>query len=112
MADSTKASLSDLLASMDPDPDKPVGLDSVWTVASMIGGTIDAGVWSATRATWDELDYPVDEVIVMIEGHLRITEPDGEPHDLRRGDMYYFPKGWAGRWEVVEDMQKIYFVVA
>lgn len=104
------SSVADLLAAMVPDTDKPVDLAGSWNIAHFSEGALESGVWSATVDVWEEDDYPVNEVIVMISGHLRITEPTGTVTDLRRGDMYFFAQGWAGRWEVLEDMQKIYFV--
>jgi len=106
------SSITQLLATMGPDPDKPEGVSGEWNIATFTDGTLESGVWSATVGTWDEDDYPVEEVIVMLRGHLRITEADGTATDLHRGDMYHFPKGWAGRWEVLEDMQKLYLVSA
>jgi uncharacterized cupin superfamily protein len=111
MSKPTTSSIADLLAAMGPDPDKPANLTGEWGLAPFTEGELESGVWSATVDVWDEDDYPVHEVIVMISGHLRITEPDGTTTDLHQGDMYHFPKGWAGRWEVLEDMQKIYFVI-
>jgi len=110
MSAPTASSVAELLAALVPDPDRPEGLDSAWHIAAFTEGDLESGIWSATIGHWDETDYPVSEVIVMLSGHLRITEPDGTATDLHRGDMYHFPKGWAGRWEVFEDMQKIYFV--
>lgn len=77
MSSPTTASVADLLAAMVPDPEKPEGLAGDWCVASFTEGDLETGVWSATVDSWDEDDYPVNEVIVMITGHLRITEPDG-----------------------------------
>ena len=50
--------------------------------------------------------------MVIVDGHLRVTDTDGTVHDLRRGAMSSLPKGWSGRWEVVEAMKKIYFIVS
>ncbi len=108
----TAGSVADLLAAMQPDPEQPDGTTSTWQLGEFTEGTLETGVWEATVGGWDEDDYPVEEFIVMLSGHLRLTEPDGTVHDLRRGDVFHLPKGWAGRWDVVEDMQKIYAVVS
>lgn len=108
---STVDAVAEMLARMVPDPEKPAGVDGEWRYASLVEGPLMAGVWSATAAAWDETDYPVEEVMVMLAGHLRLTDAGGAVHELRRGDMFHLPRGWAGRWEVVEDMQKIYTIL-
>ena len=108
---STVDNVSAMLARMAADPEKPEGVAGEWHYTPLVEGALMAGVWSASAATWDETDYPVEEVMVMVEGHLRLTDAGGAVHDLRRGDMFHLPRGRAGRWEVVEDMKKIYTIL-
>ena len=105
------ATVDDMFASMEPDPEKPADLDSVWRYASLGSRSLESGVWDATVATWTETDYAVEEVCVMLAGHLRLTDADGVVHDLRQGDAFHLPKGWSGTWEVVEDMRKFFVVL-
>lgn len=53
----------------------------------------------------------MEEVCVILAGHLRLTDADGAAHDLRTGDAFHLPKGWSGTWEVVEDMRKFYVIL-
>ena len=108
---STVDRVAAMLGRMVPDPEQPAAVEGEWRYTPLVEGTLDAGVWSATAASWDETDYPVDEVMVMVSGHLRLTDAGGTTHDLRRGDMFHLPRGWAGCWEVIEDMQKIYVIL-
>lgn len=108
---STVGTIADMLAGMVPDPEQPPTVPGAWRYTSLVDGPLEAGVWAADPAVWDETDYPVEEVMVMLDGTLRLTEADGSTHDLRRGDMFHLPRGWAGRWEVVEAMQKIYVIL-
>ena len=105
------ATIDSLLGTMEPDPEKPIGLDSVWRYAALGSRSLESGVWEASAATWTEDDYPVEEVCIMVAGHLRLTDSDGTAHDLRVGDAFHLPKGWSGTWEVVEDMQKFYVIL-
>lgn len=103
-----------LFAALQPDPDQPSEGGAAATTmlyAPLTEGAVDSGVWSCTVGAWDETDYAVNEVMVVVDGHLRITDTDGTVHDLKAGDMFFLPKGWAGRWEVVADMKKIYVIV-
>ncbi len=103
-----------LFANLEPDPEQPAAAagNPTWRYAALTEGAIDSGVWSSTEGSWNETDYTVNEVMVITEGHLRITNADGSVHDLHAGDMFFLPKGWAGTWHVVEAMKKIYFIVA
>ena len=97
-----------------PDPDKPAAFidgDPTWMYTSLTHGDVESGIWTSTVGTWEETDYPVDEVMVITRGHLRITDTGGTVNELTEGDMFALPKGWAGRWEVIEDMAKIYVIV-
>lgn len=96
------------------DPDRPtefVSGDPAWTYAELTTGNVESGIWTSDVGVWDETNYPVDEVMVITKGHLRITNADGSVHDLTTGHMFSLAKGWAGRWEVVEPMAKIYVIV-
>ena len=110
----TFGNIDDLFTRLIPDPDRPESLGPdgpQMAYAPLIEGALDSGVWTCSVGGWDELDYAVDEVMVMVEGRLRLTDASGRTEDLSAGDMFFLPKGWAGRWDVLEDMKKIYFIV-
>lgn len=97
-----------------PDPDTPstfLAGNPTWMYAPLTDGNVESGIWTSSVGAWEETDYPVDEVMVITKGHLRITDADGTVQDLTEGNMFALPKGWAGRWEVIEDMAKIYVIV-
>ena len=97
-----------------PDTDTPDNFLSgspKWMYASLTEGNVESGIWTSEVGSWEETDYPVDEVMVITKGHLRITNADGSVHDLTEGHMFALPRGWAGRWDVIEDMAKIYVIV-
>ena len=108
--DAVFGNVADLFDNLVPDPDQPDGVPE-WMVATLTDGPIHSGVWTCDVGAWDETDYEVDEVMLIVGGHLRITTADGSVHDLKRGDIFFLPKGWAGRWDVIEKMKKVYFVV-
>lgn len=114
-SDSVFGNVNQLFEGLVPDPDRPEALgdgDPVMMYAPLIEGAIDSGVWTCSAGQWDETDYAVNEVMVMLAGRLRITNADGSVHDLTAGDIFYLAKGWAGRWEILEDMKKIYFITS
>jgi len=99
---------------LEPDPDRPTSFaagDPAWTYAALTEGNVESGIWTSEVGTWEETDYPVDEVMVITRGYLRVTNANGTVHDLTEGHMFALPKGWAGTWEVIEDMAKMYVIV-
>lgn len=112
--DTSFDNLEAMSARLVPDPDRPDDFtegNPAWMYAALTEGNVESGIWTSEVGTWAETDYPVDEVMVITKGHLRITNADGSVHDLTEGHMFALPKGWAGTWEVVEDMAKIYVIV-
>ena len=73
---------------------------------------LDVGVWSCTVGCWDIKDYEVDEVMVLLSGKMVLTDEEGNAKELSKGDFFFIPKGWNGRWEVIEDMEKVYVIMS
>jgi uncharacterized cupin superfamily protein len=46
----------------------------------------------------------------VLSGHGRLTDSDGKKHHFGPGDLVILPKGWSGRWDVLEDIHKVWFV--
>ncbi len=103
-----------LLAQMAPD-ETPSTVDSgdpkMHYAELMNGDTLESGVWSATAGGFTVDSYSVDEVMLMLSGKMRLTAVDGTVTELSEGDVFYIPKGWQGRWDTIEDMQKFYVIV-
>lgn len=113
MTDTPKAiaaNVHELFGRLLPDPDQPEGVAGPWKYASMLDDAFEAGVWEAPIDSWREHSYPVDEFVVIISGHLRLTEDDGTVLDLHAGDLGFVPRGWSGVWEIVEPVRKAYVV--
>ena len=72
---------------------------------------LKAGVWTCERDGWDEQGYEVDELMVMLNGRLKLTEADGTSRELIKDDVFFIPKGWCGRWEILEAMSKLYVIL-
>ena len=72
---------------------------------------LETGVWSCSQGGWTIESFSVNEVMVLLAGRLRLTASDGTVTELSKGDMFFLPKGWSGRWDTLEDMQKAYVIV-
>ena len=75
-------------------------------------GRIQVGIWQCTPGGWAIVDRPDTETIHVLEGRARITDADGTVHDLGEGDAIVLPRGWSGRWDIVETVRKLYVTVA
>ena len=56
---------------MVPDPDKPTSFlegDPAWMYAPLTEGNVESGIWTSGIGTWEEMSYPVDEVMVVTRG--------------------------------------------
>ena len=46
----------------------------------------------------------------VFSGHGCLTDTDGTRHFFGPGSTVTLPKGWSGRWDVLEDIHKVWFV--
>jgi uncharacterized cupin superfamily protein len=72
-------------------------------------GTFKSGFWAAKpgRAA---IDYKYDELCVLLDGVVRLTDANGQAEIYRAGDTCLIPKGFKGEWETVEPVRKFYAV--
>jgi hypothetical protein len=67
------------------------------TFADNHTGDVDvkAGIWEAdVSKTYLEND-PFTEYVLMISGHVVITNEDGSQYEFRTGDTFMIPEGFA-----------------
>lgn len=81
-----------------------------FTATAADGPRVQVGVWECTPGGWAITDRPDTETMVLVSGRIRITDHDGTVHALGAGDAFVLPKGWTGRWDVLETVRKIYVI--
>lgn len=79
------------------------------TELSNIDG-IQVGVWECKPGGWPVVDRPNCEVATILSGKAIITDADGTKRTLVEGSIITLPKGWTGRWDVLETMRKVYVI--
>lgn len=52
------------------------------------------------------------EIFWIADGAAFLTNADGSAYRCTAGDTVVLPKGWAGRWDIVEPLQKVWVEVA
>ena len=72
---------------------------------------IQIGVWECTPGGWAIENRPDTETVRILAGRARLTDADGSSVELTAGDGLVLPKGWSGRWDILETVRKHYIVV-
>ncbi|KAL7518629.1 hypothetical protein ACHAWX_003446 [Stephanocyclus meneghinianus] len=74
-------------------------------------GESSVGSWTCTAGGWPSLNPKAHtEIFYVWSGHGSLTDRDGEIHYFGPGDTVIIPKGHTGRWDVLADMHKVWFV--
>jgi uncharacterized cupin superfamily protein len=72
-------------------------------------GHFRTGFWSAAPGCI-AISAEKDELCVILEGVVRLTDAAGRAEIYRRGDTFLIPNGFKGVWETVEPVRKFYAV--
>jgi len=70
-----------------------------------------AGVWECTPGGWNTVNRSASEAMLFLSGRARLTTQGCEPVIFQAGDTFFLPKGWNGRWEVLETVRKFFVEV-
>lgn len=73
------------------------------------GGT-RVGVWECTPGGWAIENRPDTETMLLLKGHVRMTTVGEAPVELLAGDVFVLPKGWSGRWDVLDTTRKLFIL--
>lgn len=74
-------------------------------------GSVSAGAWWCAKGGWPSPnERGTTEIFYVLEGNGCVTDVDGHRHYFGPGDTVILPKGWSGRWDVLEDIHKIWVI--
>ena len=106
------ASITDSLESTGPRAGADHG-EPMTGLAEMYSATdSSAGLWECTPGGWHIESRPNTEFVHILSGRVRMTDDaDGSEREIGPGDLMVLPKGWSGRWEVLEPTKKFYVIV-
>ena len=71
---------------------------------------VEIGIWECTPGGWAITDRPDHETVQILAGRARLTNADGTSAELTAGDVLTLPKGWSGRWDIIETVRKLYVI--
>ncbi|MEL7043001.1 MAG: cupin domain-containing protein [Pseudomonadota bacterium] len=75
-------------------------------------GAVGAGVWECPPCKIEIEAYPIEEMMVIISGMLKITNADGVEESFGPGEVVYAAKGSKMTWHITERLRKYYMTSA
>ena len=84
-------------------------------IARMFSGEeLSVVVVESTPALTSHRDKPLgyDEFVLVLNGKLVLTEPDGTVHEFTPGQAFVVPKGYRGTWEQFGDYRELAIIPA
>jgi hypothetical protein len=68
-----------------------------------------AGIWYSSVGA-KTVNYTEEEVCVLLEGRVRLTDLSGNAKEFGAGSTFALPAGFKGTWETLEPIKKIYVI--
>lgn len=72
-------------------------------------GAFTTGTWTHPGGVL-EFEFTYDEVCVLLQGHVRLTDHTGYTAEFKAGETFVIPKGFKGTWETLEPVRKHYII--
>jgi uncharacterized cupin superfamily protein len=82
---------------------------SAFTAYTSPDGGFITGIWSCTPGKF-HVTYTGSETIFILSGRVTITKDGEAPRTFGPNDVIVVPVGWAGTWEVLEPLRKIFAI--
>lgn len=77
----------------------------------LVRATTSVGTWWCAEGGWPSpAQRTTTEIFYVFAGHGCLTDEDGKKNFFGPGDTVILPKGWSGRWDVLEDIHKVWIV--
>ena len=68
-----------------------------------------AGIWQSSVGA-KTVDYTEEEICVILEGRVRLTDLAGNAKEFGAGSTFALPAGFKGTWETLEPVKKVYVI--
>ena len=87
----------------------PVPVQHVRNLFTDDTGHFFGGIWRSSQGAW-RVAYTENELCVLTEGRVRISDDSGNSWTFGPGDCFVMPAGFNGLWEVLEPARKFYAI--
>jgi len=100
------------LTELDPWPEETRISGSLrhWEKVVFKGEELVGDIWKSEPGILRDVDYPFDQVVFILEGSLILTPDEGEVQHYKKGDIFLYPKGFTGLWEMPEDYKELIII--
>ena len=72
---------------------------------------LDAGVWECEVNKHVIEASPYDEFVYLLQGHIDVTDDEGNVETFKAGDSFVMPRDCKCTWDVKEPVRKLYVVL-
>lgn len=86
-------------------------ITNAWKYFAHTSGQMNAGIWDCQAGEFEIESHPNNELCVILEGAVSITDEAGASYDFKPGDAFVLSEGMKTRWRVDEYVKKIFVVV-
>lgn len=69
----------------------------------------EAGIWECTPGKFIR-EVVQAEMVTFLSGHCIFHPENGDPIEIKAGDVLFFPENSKGTWEIFETVRKAYLV--
>ena len=74
--------------------------------------SVRAGVYEGSGYAEKVVNYPCDEMALILEGEVEIIDEDGSSHIFKPGECYFMPIGFNGIWRQSDGFRKIHMTAS
>jgi len=67
----------------------------------------EGGIWECTPGKFTR-EIMQAELTTFLKGHAIFHPEDGDPIEIKAGDVLFFPENSKGTWEIIETVRKAY----
>ena len=100
------------LTELDPWPEETAVSGSLrhWEKVVFRGEELIGCIWKSESGVLRDVDYPFDQVVFVMEGELTLKPDNGKEEHYKKGDIFLYPKGFTGLWEMPGDYKELIIV--
>lgn len=100
------------LVELDPWPKETAISGSLrhWEKVVFKGKELIGAIWKSEAGVLRDVDYPFDQVVFVMDGELILKPDNGEEQQYKKGDIFLYPKGFTGLWEMPNNYKELIII--